>query len=285
MQVQKLTILPTYIEKINNDKDDFFVGIKFNDDDAKSSMYKTKAADPIKSKFDIIRISQFLIKNERYRDNCLFILGCNVGLRFSDWVKLKVGDVVDEQGYIKNEVKIVEQKTSKTKGRKKNMVDLSAYAEKSVEEIAQILNQKIVEENLTMPTPKVKTIYLNKAVKKAIKLYLQNSDLNYDDFLFTSNSNNSKNINQPLTLKGVNKMLKQLALDCKLPQMNMSTHTLRKTFGYHMYMDNIKDPRCLRKLQKIFQHSSAAQTLDYIGITNEEIERSYKELNLGFVEG
>lgn len=283
MITNNLKILPNTI-KVNEEKnDDFFIGIQPTNSNIEK-IYKTKAADPIKSKFDIIRISQFLIKNNRYRDNCLFILGCNIGLRFSDWSKLKVSDVVDVEGYVKNEVQLVEQKTSKTKGRKRNLIDLSAYAEKSVEEIATMLSQKIDDEHIASPTPKVKKIYLNKAVKKAIKLYLQNSDLNYDDFLFTSNSNNSKNINKPLTLKGVNKMLKQLAIDCKLPQMNMSTHTLRKTFGYHMYMDNIQDPRCLRKLQKIFQHSSAAQTLDYIGITNEEIEKSYKELNLGYVE-
>ena len=39
----------------------------------------------------------------------------------------------------------------------------------------------------------------------------------------------------------------------------------------------------LRKLllQKMFGHSTAAQTLDYIGITGEEIEEAYRKLNLG----
>ena len=31
----------------------------------------------------------------------------------------------------------------------------------------------------------------------------------------------------------------------------------------------------------MLNHSSPAQTLDYIGITSEEIEKAYKELNLG----
>ena len=34
-------------------------------------------------------------------------------------------------------------------------------------------------------------------------------------------------------------------------------------------------------LQKMFGHSTSAQTLDYIGITGEEIETAYMELNLG----
>ncbi len=47
-----------------------------------------------------------------------------------------------------------------------------------------------------------------------------------------------------------------------------------------MLMSN-NDGRKLLLLQKIFNHSSPAQTLDYIGITSEEIEEAYKKLNLG----
>jgi hypothetical protein len=41
------------------------------------------------------------------------------------------------------------------------------------------------------------------------------------------------------------------------------------------------DPRKLLLLQKMFGHSTSAQTLDYIGITGEEIEEAYLSLNLG----
>ena len=44
---------------------------------------------------------------------------------------------------------------------------------------------------------------------------------------------------------------------------------------------SINDSRKLLLLQKMLNHSSPAQTLDYIGITSEEIEKAYKELNLG----
>ena len=43
------------------------------------------------------------------------------------------------------------------------------------------------------------------------------------------------------------------------------------------------DPRKLLLLQKMFGHSSAAQTLDYIGITSEEIDDAYRNLNLGSI--
>lgn len=47
-----------------------------------------------------------------------------------------------------------------------------------------------------------------------------------------------------------------------------------------MVMSN-NDSRKLLLLQKMLNHSSPAQTLDYIGITSEEIEEAYKALNLG----
>jgi len=53
-------------------------------------------------------------------------------------------------------------------------------------------------------------------------------------------------------------------------------HTLRKTFGYHARMRGTP----IEKLQKIFNHSSPSITMRYIGITQEELDNVYLELNL-----
>ncbi len=52
--------------------------------------------------------------------------------------------------------------------------------------------------------------------------------------------------------------------------INAGTHTLRKTFGYHHY----KKYRDIAKLQAILNHSKPGETLDYIGITQEEADQS-----------
>lgn len=52
---------------------------------------------------------------------------------------------------------------------------------------------------------------------------------------------------------------------------NIGTHTLRKTFGYHHYK-KFKD---VAMLQKIFNHSTPQVTLRYIGIDQDQIDRSY----------
>ena len=56
----------------------------------------------------------------------------------------------------------------------------------------------------------------------------------------------------------------------------IGTHTLRKTFGYHHYKKN-KD---IAILQKIFNHSAPQITLRYIGIDQDQIDKSYENFIL-----
>ncbi|MBT2738114.1 tyrosine-type recombinase/integrase [Bacillus sp. ISL-7] len=56
----------------------------------------------------------------------------------------------------------------------------------------------------------------------------------------------------------------------------IGTHTLRKTFGYWFY----KQYKDVASLQDILNHSHPRVTLDYIGITAEEIEDKLLGFNL-----
>ena len=49
-----------------------------------SELAQEHAAEPIKNLEDIFAISEYLISEKRYRDNMLFIVGINFGLRVSD---------------------------------------------------------------------------------------------------------------------------------------------------------------------------------------------------------
>lgn len=60
------------------------------------------------------------------------------------------------------------------------------------------------------------------------------------------------------------------------PDVNVGTHTMRKTFGYHHYQ-KFHD---VVLLQQIFNHSTPQVTLRYIGITQDQINDSYKNFNL-----
>lgn len=203
-------------------------------------------AEPIKGMDDILKISQHLILNKRYRDNMLFIVGINFGLRVSDLRMLRFSNLINNNLTFKNSFAVFEQKTRKTRKRKKN-----------------------------------RYITINHAVIEAVTLYLENTQgVSLSDYMFRSLSNRGIKENKPLSIKSIDRILKGVAKDLNL-NIKISTHTLRKTFCYHQMVMSHNDSRKLLLLQKMLGHSSPAQTLDYIGITAEEIDEAYKSLNLG----
>jgi integrase len=58
---------------------------------------------------------------------------------------------------------------------------------------------------------------------------------------------------------------------------SIGTHTLRKTFGYMAYKKGID----ITRIQKLLNHDSPATTLSYIGITKEELDEIYINMELG----
>jgi integrase len=77
-------------------------------------------SEPIKNLSDILKVSRFLIENERWRDNMLFIVGINFGLRVSDLRQLRFSDLIDEDLKFKDTFPVFEIKTRNTRKRKKN---------------------------------------------------------------------------------------------------------------------------------------------------------------------
>ena len=210
---------------------------------------KEHSAEPIKSMDDIIRISQFLIEKKRFRDNMLFIIGINFGLRVSDLRTLRFSHLINDDCTFRDRFPILEKKTKNTRKHQRN-----------------------------------RYISINTAVVEAVTLYLENTPgVLLSDYMFRSASNNGCNENKPISKQAVDAVLKGVAKDLGLGN-RMATHSLRKTFAYHQMVMSGNDPRKLLLLQKMFGHSTAAQTLDYIGITSEEIDEAYRMLNLGSVQ-
>ena len=210
---------------------------------------KEHSAEPIKSMDDIIRISQFLIEKKRFRDNMLFIIGINFGLRVSDLRTLRFSHLINDDCTFRDRFPILEKKTKNTRKHQRN-----------------------------------RYISINTSVVEAVTLYLENTPgVHLSDYMFRSASNNGCNENKPISKQAVDAVLKGVAKDLGLGN-RMATHSLRKTFAYHQMVMSGNDPRKLLLLQKMFGHSTAAQTLDYIGITSEEIDEAYRMLNLGSVQ-
>jgi len=56
----------------------------------------------------------------------------------------------------------------------------------------------------------------------------------------------------------------------------IGTHTMRKTFGYHAYQSGID----ICWIQKLLNHSAPSVSLNYIGITKDDLDSVYINLNL-----
>jgi len=90
----------------------------------------------------------------------------------------------------------------------------------------------------------------------------------------------SRREDKPMNLQYINRRLKVIrdkyGLDCC---QNFSTHSLRKTFGRHVYDAAGPDAeRALVKLSLAFNHTSPAVTRVYLGLTEEEILSIYDNL-------
>jgi integrase len=60
-------------------------------------------------------------------------------------------------------------------------------------------------------------------------------------------------------------------------QYKVSTHSLRKSFGYWIYKTHPYDSDCLLSLQKMLNHSDIQTTMDYIGLTKEKNRKYINE--------
>lgn len=206
---------------------------------------RSKPADPIKKLEDILAVQEYLIRHGRYRDNLLFTMGINVGLRCNDLLHTKVGHVLTDDGAAyKGQFTIIEEKTSKRR-----------------------------------------TVFLNDAVYDALDLYFENATtpLDLNDYLFRAEGNRGKNSGEPLQRRSVERILKEVINDKCQINVHASTHCLRKTFAFHVIMSAPDRSRAIEFLQKIFGHDSQATTLYYAGITDMEIASTYRALNLGQV--
>lgn len=201
------------------------------------------SVEPIRD-IKLIKNMRSVLKGQSIRNELLFILGINVGLRISDILKLKVSDLVNSnKKTIKEYVTIVETKTNKTK-----------------------------------------KFYIGDTVSKVIDTYLKEyPELDQESYIFVSRKGTNQPITRQqayLILNNAAEVIGIIERDSKTNRIikgEIGTHTLRKTFGYHAYQSGTS----LELLMDIFNHSSKSQTLKYIGITEDQKKEVYLQSNLG----
>ena len=116
-------------------------------------------------------------------------------------------------------------------------------------------------------TQKRKSFYINDKLKKVLKSFTKGRSLGEPLFL----GKQGKRLDRKQVYRFLIDTCNKVGVKAKV-----STHTMRRTFGYHHYQQ-YKDAVIL---QKIFNHSSQRITLMYIGVTQDEIDWSYKNFEL-----
>lgn len=190
----------------------------------------SKTVDPIKTKKEIQAIKNYL-SGKNLRDYTLFVVGINSALRVSDILKLEWKDIFYETGEMKEEIRLIEKKTSK---------------------------QKVFS--------------INQSMKKALLEYfeyLNKPDIN--EYIFKSRQGG----NSSLSVKMAWRIFKDIQDNVKL-STHIGTHSMRRTFCFMAWKQGIP----IEMLMKILNHSSQAVTKRYIGITQEEINDVYLNINL-----
>lgn len=120
-------------------------------------------------------------------------------------------------------------------------------------------------------TGKYKRFAVTKNLSKAISLFMKEYDLEKEEYVFQSR----KGINMPISRQQGAYIIASAAEYVGITEP-ISTHSMRKTWGYWAYKSGIS----LSLIMEALNHSSMAQTRKYIGITQEDLDNMYLSLNL-----
>ncbi|PFV83987.1 site-specific integrase [Bacillus thuringiensis] len=175
---------------------------------------------PIRDPEQIQQIKEYL-KEKSVRNYILFVMGINTGLRISDILKLKVGDL---------------------KGSHISMRE--------------------------MKTGKQKRIEITPTLRRELRWYIEEREGH--EYLIRSRQGTNRPIGRSMAYKILRKAAEEFGLD------EIGTHTLRKTFGYHMY----KQTKNIALLMEIFNHSSERVTLRYIGVNQDVMDKAMRKFRI-----
>lgn len=144
--------------------------------------------------------------------------------------------------------------------------------------VSELINLNVNDIDLENDTVKIfgkgskeRIIPLNDYAKEALKEYIavHRKELfkhGENNYLFLNNHGNK------MTRQGLFKILKNIAKEKNI-KTEFSPHTLRHSFATHL----LKYGADLRSIQELLGHSDISSTQIYTHITNEKLEKDYKE--------
>lgn len=238
---------------------------------------------------DIKNVVEWFEKNNEWDGYLITLLELLLGRRIGDTVMMKWSDLYYENGNHKSEINTIEeQKTGKiTNLPISNMVweavdnylshvrinpmehydeyifnyqpktewinrcMLDVYSENSIDAWCRVLNKDFSDKR----KEKIFCDFHKQKKYASLGDYLY-YEVEYNDVVKWQTDDYRKKIKRAVENVGI--------------QYQVSSHSLRKSFGYWIHKTHPFDPDCLLSLQKLFNHTDLQTTMNYIGLTEEK---------------
>ena len=205
---------------------------------------------------DIKNMMDYFKDKKMWHWYLIFNFGLLLGRRVGDTLSFKWSDFYYENGRMKDEIEIKEQKTEKYSrpyvcGACKKAIEL--YIEKTGIDPMENFNDFIIT------TPQKSKLLENKE---------EYSDDEYEKLMWKATQSQAAAYRKQF----------KIAADYIGIKYPVSTHSTRKTFGYWSVKLHPYDVTTVDKLQGIFEHSSRNITLHYIGIAREDEIKLYNDM-------
>ena len=238
---------------------------------------------------DIKNVVEWFENNEEWDGYLITLLELLLGRRIGDTVMMKWSDLYYENGNRKSEIDTIEeQKTGKiTNLPISNMVweavdnylshvnidpmehydeyifkylpktdwidrrELDIYSENSIELWCDVLGKDLSDKR----KEKIFNTFHKQKEYSSLGDYLY-YEVEYNDVVKWETDDYRKKLKKAVEAVGI--------------QYQVSSHSLRKSWGYWIHKTHPFDPDCLLSLQKMFNHSDLQTTMNYIGLTEEK---------------
>ena len=247
---------------------------------------------------DIKNVVEWFEQNNEWDGYLITLLELLLGRRIGDTISMKWSDLYYENGNQREEVTTIEeQKTGKT-----TEIPIGNLVFEVVDKYCEKTNVNPMEHyNEFIFGFQSKTAWIE---RKDNPIYKENDLDKWCDFLNKDLSDKRKEE----IIKGFNKQREYLSLGdylyyevewtdvvkwhtnayrnvfnkateaVEIPY-RVSTHSLRKSFGYWIHQLHPFDPDCLISLSKLLNHATVQQTTDYIGLTAEKNRKYINDHN------
>lgn len=229
---------------------------------------------PFRTEEDLQKMHEYFVSKKMWRNDLMFILGINIGLRAGDLLELTWGQVFPEsRTEVANGITVKEEKTDKWR-----TFYLNESCKKAIVEYFDFLisdyNAKIEKYAKAMKSYKARNnMYEYNRVKKQFDKCNYELENIMDEYVFKSNKGGHVEV-RPAGL-----ILKKASQAVGITY-NVGTHSMRKTFGYWQLKAHKDDAVFLCELQEMFNHSSPKITLRYCGLEAEKMEQYYNDVCL-----